>query len=72
VLETLVRAGGLLVSGPELLREVWGPRYETQSNYLRVYLAQLRHKLEPDQGHPRYLITAPGLGYRFDLTGSGG
>lgn len=72
VLEVLVRAGGLLVTGADLLREVWGPQYETQTNYLRVYLAQLRHKLEPDQGHPRYLITAPGLGYRFDQTGSGG
>jgi two-component system KDP operon response regulator KdpE len=71
VLEVLVRADGLLVSGQELLREVWGPAYETQTNYLRVYLAQLRHKLEPDQGRPRYLITAPGLGYRFDVTGKG-
>ncbi len=71
VLECLVRARGLLVPGPELLREVWGPQYETQTNYLRVYLAQLRHKLEPDQGNPRYLITSPGLGYRFDASGSG-
>lgn len=71
VLETLVRADGLLVTGPDLLREVWGPAYETQTNYLRVYLAQLRRKLEPDQGRPRYLITSPGLGYRFDVTGSG-
>jgi two-component system, OmpR family, KDP operon response regulator KdpE len=72
VLEVLVRAGGLLVPGAELLREVWGPKYETQTNYLRVYLAQLRAKLEPDQGSPRYLITAPGLGYRFDASGTGG
>ena len=72
VLEVLVRAGGLLVPGADLLREVWGPQYETQTNYLRVYLAQLRAKLEPDQGHPRYLITAPGLGYRFDASGTGG
>jgi two-component system KDP operon response regulator KdpE len=71
VLETLVRADGLLVTGPDLLREVWGPQYETQTNYLRVYLAQLRRKLEPDQGRPRYLLTSPGLGYRFDVTGSG-
>jgi two-component system KDP operon response regulator KdpE len=66
VLEVLVRAAGMLVPGPDLLREVWGPQYATQTNYLRVYLAQLRSKLEPDPGHPRYLITAPGLGYRFD------
>jgi len=71
VLEALVRAQGLLVPAADLLRDVWGPQYETQTNYLRVYLAQLRAKLEPDQGHPRYLITAPGLGYRFDATGSG-
>jgi two-component system KDP operon response regulator KdpE len=71
VLETLVRADGLLVGGADLLREVWGPQYETQTNYLRVYLAQLRRKLEPDQGRPRYLLTTPGLGYRFDATGSG-
>jgi two-component system, OmpR family, KDP operon response regulator KdpE len=72
VLEVLVRAGGLLVPGTDLLRDVWGPQYETQTNYLRVYLAQLRAKLEPDQGKPRYLITAPGLGYRFDASGTGG
>jgi two-component system KDP operon response regulator KdpE len=71
VLEVLVRADGLLVSGTDLLREVWGPQYETQTNYLRVYLAQLRSKLEPDQSHPRYLITSAGLGYRFDATGAG-
>ena len=71
VLEVLVRAGGMLVPGADLLREVWGPQYESQTNYLRVYLAQLRHKLEPDQGSPRYLITAAGLGYRFDPSGSG-
>ena len=71
MLEVLVRAGGLLVAGPDLLKEVWGPQYETQTNYLRVYLAQLRAKLEPDPGHPRYLITAPGMGYRFDAAGTG-
>jgi len=71
VLEVLVRAGGMLVAGADLLREVWGPQYESQTNYLRVYLATLRRKLEPDQGSPRYLITAPGLGYRFDASGTG-
>ena len=68
VLETLIRANGLLVSAAELLAEVWGPGYEQQANYLRVYVGQLRRKLEPDPAHPRYLITSPGLGYRFDLT----
>ncbi|MFN8156365.1 MAG: response regulator [Candidatus Nanopelagicales bacterium] len=71
MLEVLVRADGLLVPGADLLREVWGPAYESQTNYLRVYMAQLRRKLEPDPASPRYLITAPGLGYRFDRTGAG-
>ena len=70
VLEVLVRAGGLLLPGADLLREVWGPQYEGQTNYLRVYLAQLRAKLEPDPAHPRYLLTSPGLGYRFDPSGT--
>ena len=42
-----------------------GTGYETETNYLRLYLAQLRRKLEPEPGHPRYLITEPGMGYRF-------
>jgi two-component system KDP operon response regulator KdpE len=65
VLETLVKANGLLVSSTDLLAEVWGPGYEEQTNYLRVYVGQLRRKLEPDPAQPRYLITAPGLGYLF-------
>jgi two-component system KDP operon response regulator KdpE len=66
VLEVLVRNAGRLVSQQQLLREVWGPAYEHETNYLRVYLAQLRRKLEPDPSHPRYLITEPGMGYRFE------
>lgn len=65
VLEVLVRNAGKLVGQRQLLQEVWGPKYETETNYLRVYLAQLRSKLEPDPAHPRYLITEPGMGYRF-------
>ena len=65
VLEVLVSNEGKLVSQRQLLQEVWGPRYETETNYLRVYLAQLRRKLEPDPSHPRHLITEPGAGYRF-------
>jgi two-component system KDP operon response regulator KdpE len=65
VLELLVRNEGRLVGQRQLLKEVWGPQYETETNYLRVYLAQLRRKLEPDPATPRYLITEPGLGYRF-------
>ena len=65
LLEVLVRNPGKLVSQRQLLQEVWGPRYESETNYLRVYLAQLRAKLEPDPSRPRYLITEPGMGYRF-------
>jgi two-component system KDP operon response regulator KdpE len=65
VLEVLIRHEGKLVSQRRLLQEVWGPAYETETNYLRVYLAQLRRKLEPDPSHPRHLITEPGMGYRF-------
>jgi two-component system KDP operon response regulator KdpE len=53
------------VTQKQLLREVWGPTYETESNYLRVYLAQLRRKLEPEPSRPRYLRTESGGGYRF-------
>jgi two-component system KDP operon response regulator KdpE len=65
VLEVLARNEGKLVGQRELLQEVWGPAYETETNYLRVYMAQLRRKLEPDPTHPRHLITEPGMGYRF-------
>jgi two-component system KDP operon response regulator KdpE len=49
----------------QLLQSVWGPAYERETHYLRVYMAQLRRKLEPDAAHPRYLLTEPGMGYRF-------
>ena len=65
LLEILVRNRGRLVTQRQLLQEVWGPTYETESNYLRVYLAQLRRKLEPEPSRPRYLLTEPGMGYRF-------
>ena len=67
LLEILVRNRGRLVTQRQLLREVWGPTYETESNYLRVYLAQLRRKLEPEPSRPRYLLTEPGMGYRFQV-----
>ncbi len=67
LLEVLAREPGHLVPHQELLREVWGPRYGRESNYLRVYANQLRRKLEPDPARPRYLLTDPGQGYR--LTG---
>jgi len=65
LLEVLVRNRGRLVTQRQLLQEVWGPAYETESNYLRVYIAQLRRKLEPEPSRPRYLLTEPGMGYRF-------
>jgi two-component system KDP operon response regulator KdpE len=68
LLEVLARNRGRLVTQRELLQEVWGPAYETETNYLRVYMAQLRRKLEPDPSQPRHLLTEPGLGYR--LSGS--
>jgi two-component system KDP operon response regulator KdpE len=65
LLEALVRNEGKLVAQRQLLQEIWGPAYETETNYLRVYMAQLRRKLEPDPAHPRHLLTEPGMGYRF-------
>ncbi|GAA2096172.1 response regulator [Microlunatus panaciterrae] len=65
-LEILVRHRGRLVTHEQLLQQVWGPSYRTQSNYLRVYSAQLRRKLEADPAHPRHLITEAGMGYRFE------
>jgi two-component system KDP operon response regulator KdpE len=66
LLELLVRTPGRLVSQKELLHEVWGPAYDRETNYLRVYIGTLRKKLEADPAHPRHLITEPGMGYRFD------
>ena len=65
LLEVLVRSPGRMVAQKQLLQEVWGPAYETESHYLRVYIAQLRRKLEPDPAHPVHLVTEPGMGYRF-------
>ena len=66
LLEVLVRSPGKLIGQQQLLQEVWGPGYTTETNYLRVYLAQLRRKLEPDPSHPQHLITEAGMGYRFE------
>jgi two-component system, OmpR family, KDP operon response regulator KdpE len=65
LLEILARHRGRLVTGRQLLHDVWGPNYATETHYLRVYIAQLRRKLEPDPAHPHYLITEPGIGYRL-------
>lgn len=65
VLEVLVRNPGRLVPSKQLLKEVWGPNYETEVGYLRFYMAKLRRKLEPNPGRPRQLVTEAGMGYRF-------
>ena len=65
MLEFLVRNHGKLVGQEELLNEVWGPSHGNQTHYLRVYLAQLRRKLEDDPSHPKHLLTEAGMGYRF-------
>ncbi|MEV6716909.1 response regulator [Lentzea sp. NPDC051208] len=67
LLEVLARNAGKLVAQKQLLRDVWGPAYEKETHYLRVYLAQLRRKLEPEPARPRHLLTEPGMGYRFEL-----
>jgi two-component system KDP operon response regulator KdpE len=66
LVEVLVRNRGRLVTQRQLLQEVWGPGYGDESHYLRVFMAQIRRKLEPDPSHPRYFITEPGMGYRFE------
>ncbi len=66
IVEMLVRHEGKLVTQRHLLQEVWGPRYERETNYLRGFMAQIRRKLEPEPAHPRYFITEPGVGYRFE------
>ncbi|MEU4762726.1 response regulator [Actinosynnema sp. NPDC023794] len=67
LLEILARNRGRLVAQKQLLQEVWGPAYAKETHYLRVYLAQLRRKLEPEPARPRHLVTEPGMGYRFEL-----
>jgi two-component system KDP operon response regulator KdpE len=66
IVEMLVRHRGKLVTQTQLLKEVWGPQYGEETNYLRVFMAQLRRKLEPQPSSPRYFITEPGMGYRFE------
>lgn len=66
LLEILVVNPGRLITQKQLLREIWGVSQRSKTNYLRVYMAQLRRKLETDPSHPRYLITEPGMGYRFE------
>ena len=65
LLEVLLRNPGKLLSRSQLLTEVWGPGYSDATGNLRLYMAQLRRKLEPDPARPRWLITEPGMGYRY-------
>ncbi|MET0195788.1 DNA-binding response regulator [Rhodococcus sp. RS1C4] len=65
VLELLARNRGKLVSQREILKTVWGPKHERETHYLRIYLAQLRQKLEDDPSRPRHLLTETGMGYRL-------
>ncbi len=66
LVEILVRNRGRLVTQRQLLQAVWGPTYADETNYLRVFMAQIRRKLEPDPSHPRYFLTEAGIGYRFE------
>jgi two-component system KDP operon response regulator KdpE len=65
IVATLARHAGQLVTQRELLRRVWGPAYGEETHYLRVHVAHIRAKLEPDPSRPRYLLTEPGVGYRL-------
>ncbi len=69
LLEVLLRHPGKLLSQRQLLLEVWGPGYDDSAGNLRLYMAQLRRKLEPDPPRPRWLLTEPGMGYRFQPDG---
>ena len=65
LLTTLIHHAGKVLTHRQLLQEVWGPHHGEQAHYLRVYVAQLRRKLETDPARPRYLLTEPGVGYRL-------
>ena len=65
LVSTLARSPGRLVTQRQLLQQVWGPQYENETNYLRVHMAHVRRKLEPEPSRPRYFITEAGMGYRF-------
>jgi two-component system KDP operon response regulator KdpE len=67
IVEMLVRHAGKLVTYEQLLHEVWGPTYGKETNYLRVFMTQIRQKLEPEPSRPRYFFTEPGIGFRFEL-----
>src|SRR5207244_5010169 len=65
LLRLLAQNAGKLLTHPTILREIWGPAYREESNYLHVYISHLRRKLEPDPARPRYVLNQPGVGYRL-------
>jgi len=67
LLTVLIQNAGKVVTHNQLLKEVWGPSYSKETQYLRVYMTQLRHKLESDPARPRFLINEPGIGYRLKI-----
>jgi two-component system KDP operon response regulator KdpE len=67
LLTVLIKNAGKVLTHSQLLKEVWGPPYLKETQYLRVYMTQLRHKLEADPARPRFLINEPGIGYRLKL-----
>lgn len=70
LLEQLIGNAGKVLTHRMLLQSIWGPAYGEEAEYLRVYINRLRHKLESDPAHPRYLLTEPGVGYRFAVPDS--
>jgi two-component system KDP operon response regulator KdpE len=66
ILELLVRNPGRLITQQQMLAKIWGPGYDSETHYLRVYMGQLRRKLEADPARPRHLLTEAGMGYRFE------
>jgi two-component system, OmpR family, KDP operon response regulator KdpE len=67
LLTVLIQNAGKVITHRQLLKEVWGPPYVNETQYLRVYMTQLRHKLEADPTRPKFLINEPGVGYRFKI-----
>jgi two-component system KDP operon response regulator KdpE len=65
LLVLMMRSAGRVLTHEHILREVWGPRYTTNMNYLRVYMKKLRYKIEPEPARPKYLLNDPGVGYRL-------
>lgn len=71
LLQTLIKHAGKVLTQRQLLKEVWGPEHVQEREYLRVFMSQLRQKLESDPAHPKHLITEPGVGYRLIISDTG-